>query len=66
LTSELARGLGVPLGAVLEGGYNQPVMARCVSATLAAFAGEDGGACAARDATLTPAAVAQVGRYWTL
>src|SRR5438876_3233439 len=39
LTSELARGLGVPLGAVLEGGYNQPVMARCVSATLAAFAG---------------------------
>src|SRR5205814_992529 len=44
LTSELARGLGAPLGAVLEGGYNQPVTARCVSATLAAFAGEDGGA----------------------
>src|SRR5436305_8758083 len=43
LTRELARGVGAPLGAVLEGGYNQPVTARCVSATLAAFAGEDGG-----------------------
>ena len=66
LTSELARAVGAPLGAVLEGGYNQPVTARCVSATLAALAGEDGGGSAARDASLTPAAVAQVGRYWTL
>ena len=36
----LARRLGVGVGMVLEGGYNVPVLAECVLATLPALAGE--------------------------
>jgi len=39
---ELARGAGVPLGVVLEGGYHPQVLAECVCATLPALAGQDG------------------------
>ncbi len=36
----LADDAGIPLGVVLEGGYNREVLAECVCATLPAFAGE--------------------------
>ncbi|HTQ68256.1 MAG TPA: histone deacetylase [Solirubrobacteraceae bacterium] len=36
---ELGRALGVGVGVVLEGGYNVPVLAECVLATLPALAG---------------------------
>jgi acetoin utilization deacetylase AcuC-like enzyme len=37
---DMALAADVPLGAVLEGGYNQPVLAECVPETLAALGGE--------------------------
>ncbi len=36
---ETAAGLDVPVGAVLEGGYNPPVLAECVRETLTALSG---------------------------
>jgi acetoin utilization deacetylase AcuC-like enzyme len=39
---ELARGAGVPLGMVLEGGYEPRVLAECVCAILPALAGATG------------------------
>lgn len=38
LLRDFAGGLGVPLGAVLEGGYEIDALAECVVATLAALA----------------------------
>jgi acetoin utilization deacetylase AcuC-like enzyme len=68
---ELARRTDVPLGVVLEGGYNHAVLADCVCATLPALAGED----ELRSTLLEPAgetaallqrAIEQVGRYWPI
>jgi acetoin utilization deacetylase AcuC-like enzyme len=62
----LAGELGVPLGAVLEGGYDLDALAASVAATLAAFV--DGAAApdgAVADG-VTERAVATVGRYWPL
>jgi acetoin utilization deacetylase AcuC-like enzyme len=36
---EMARAAGIPLGMVMEGGYNRDVLAECVAATLQALAG---------------------------
>ncbi len=36
--AELTKGLGVPVGAVLEGGYDVDALARSVAATMAALA----------------------------
>jgi acetoin utilization deacetylase AcuC-like enzyme len=63
---DLAVSLEVPIGAVLEGGYNPPVLAECVEATLAALAGEGEAHSAAPEALLTSRAAAQIGRYWEL
>jgi acetoin utilization deacetylase AcuC-like enzyme len=63
---EFAVRLGVPLGAVLEGGYEPRVLAECVLATLSAFGGEGEAIAAAREQPLTARAVAQLGRYWSL
>jgi acetoin utilization deacetylase AcuC-like enzyme len=67
---EMARAAGIPLGVVLEGGYNREVLAECVCATLSALAGE---ALGARDpqppaqaGSSTARAISQVGRYWPL
>ena len=73
----LARGLGVGLGAVLEGGYNERVLAECVCATLPALAGDGearaGGAGetqtaapSEREQELIARALAQHSRYWPL
>jgi acetoin utilization deacetylase AcuC-like enzyme len=63
---DIARQLGVPLGMVLEGGYEPAALAECVQATLAALAAGETASSAAPDALLTSRAAAQIGRYWPL
>jgi acetoin utilization deacetylase AcuC-like enzyme len=65
---DLAERAGIPLGVVLEGGYNRAVLAECVCATLPALAGEVRPSVApqppAREGSLTARAAALLGRYW--
>lgn len=63
---EMARHVGAPLGAVLEGGYEPASLAACVVETLEALADSEHPHSAAPEALLTPRAVSQVGRYWPL
>ncbi len=63
---DLAARLGVPLGAVLEGGYSPTALAESAQATLAALAGEGEAHAAAPEALFTARAAAQFGRYWEL
>jgi acetoin utilization deacetylase AcuC-like enzyme len=59
----LGEELGVPVGAVLEGGYDLAALASSVVATMEALA--DGGEpTPVEPDDLTRAAAAQVGRYW--
>jgi acetoin utilization deacetylase AcuC-like enzyme len=61
----LADGLGVPVGAVLEGGYDLRALAASVAATLEAL--RDGGDPeAVAPHPLAARAAAEVGRYWPL
>jgi acetoin utilization deacetylase AcuC-like enzyme len=61
----LADELGVPLGAVLEGGYDLRALALSTAATLEAM--RDGGAPdPAAPHPLAAQAAASVGRYWPL
>jgi acetoin utilization deacetylase AcuC-like enzyme len=62
----LAVSLDVPLGAVLEGGYQPVALAECVRETLAALASDEPGRSAAPEPLLTSRAAAHVGHYWTL
>ena len=67
----LARLLRVPVGIVLEGGYNVGVLAECVCVTLPALADGPppraaGGVPAAHELRLLQLAREQVGRYWRL
>ena len=68
---ELGRSLRVPIGLVLEGGYNIGVLGECVCATLPALV--DGpspraavGVPAAQEERLLELAREHVSRYWTL
>jgi acetoin utilization deacetylase AcuC-like enzyme len=63
---ELARTLGAPLGAVLEGGYSPPALAESVEATMRALAGEGEAESIAPDPIVTSRAASHIGRYWTL
>ncbi len=63
---DFAAELDVPLGAVLEGGYEIEALAECVRATLAALGGEGDAVMAAPEALLTSRAAAQIGHYWEL
>lgn len=68
---DMAAAAEAPIGAVLEGGYNQRVLAQCVGETLAALAGEGSARSAAPDRSeigqqLTSRAAAHVGHYWPL
>jgi acetoin utilization deacetylase AcuC-like enzyme len=63
---DFAGELGVPVGAVLEGGYDVDALAECVAATLAALGGEGETVSAAPDPLLTSRAAAQLARYWAL
>jgi acetoin utilization deacetylase AcuC-like enzyme len=66
LVREFAREQRAPLGVVLEGGYNVAVLCECVTATLAALAGEGDAPGVEREEVLTPQASAALGRYWAL
>jgi acetoin utilization deacetylase AcuC-like enzyme len=57
---------GVPLGAVLEGGYAPAALAESVEATMRALAGEGEAESAAPDPILTSRAATHVGRHWSL
>jgi acetoin utilization deacetylase AcuC-like enzyme len=63
----LADGLDVPIGAVLEGGYDLEALSSSVVATLQTLGAEavDDPRPVERDA-LVEAAAATVGRYWAL
>jgi acetoin utilization deacetylase AcuC-like enzyme len=63
---DLARGLGAPLGAVLEGGYAPHALAQSVGATLAALAGDEPAPSPSPEPLLTSRAAAQLSRYWPL
>jgi acetoin utilization deacetylase AcuC-like enzyme len=63
---DLCEQLDVPLGVVLEGGYEPLTLAQCVHATLAALASEERPREAAPEALLTSRAAAQFARYWPL
>jgi acetoin utilization deacetylase AcuC-like enzyme len=63
---ELADGLGVPVGLVLEGGYDLAALSASVVATLDSLAdGSEPPREVARDAISERAATA-IGRYWRL
>jgi acetoin utilization deacetylase AcuC-like enzyme len=60
-----ARGLGVPFGAVLEGGYDLDALAASVAATLEVFGDADGGLPEQVEREqVTAEAAGVVGRYW--
>ena len=63
---DLARGLEVPVGAVLEGGYDRHALAESVLATIRALRGEGEAESVAPDPIYTPRAASYVGRYWAL
>jgi acetoin utilization deacetylase AcuC-like enzyme len=58
--------LGVPVGAVLEGGYDPRALAESVLATVWALAGEGEAESIAPDPIVTPRAASHVGHYWEL
>jgi acetoin utilization deacetylase AcuC-like enzyme len=64
----LADAAGIPLGVVLEGGYNRDVLAECVCETLPALAGEThaviGAQPPAQDGSLPAHAAAFYRSYW--
>lgn len=62
----LAVSLGVPLGAVLEGGYQPAALAECVRETLAALTSDEPAQSAAPEPLLTSRAAAHAGHYWPL
>ena len=63
---DFAEQLEVPLGVVLEGGYEPDALAESVRETLIALAGEEPPSSAAPEALLTARAAAQFARYWPL
>ncbi|MGO9488160.1 MAG: histone deacetylase [Solirubrobacteraceae bacterium] len=68
---QLAGERSVPLGLVLEGGYDHEVLAECVCAIMPALTGEISvpGSVSGEPAAMAPLvarAVAQLGRYWPL
>lgn len=63
---DLARTLGVPLGAVLEGGYAPAALGESVAATLVALAGAGEAESAAPDQIITPRAASYLAHRWAL
>jgi acetoin utilization deacetylase AcuC-like enzyme len=63
---DTAAQLGAPLGAVLEGGYDNRSLVESLLATMAALGGEGEAVSAAPEATLTSRATTHVAPYWRL
>jgi acetoin utilization deacetylase AcuC-like enzyme len=62
----LAARLGAPLGAVLEGGYEQVSLVESLLATMAAFGGEGEPPAGAPELPLTTRTAARLAPYWAL
>jgi acetoin utilization deacetylase AcuC-like enzyme len=62
----MAESAGIPLGAVLEGGYEPAALAASAIETLQALASSEQPHSAAPEALLTSRAAAQIGHYWPL
>ena len=63
---DMARSVGAPLGAVLEGGYDPTALAESVVATINALDGEGVAHSIAPDPLVTSRAAAHIGHYWPL
>jgi acetoin utilization deacetylase AcuC-like enzyme len=63
---DLTEQLDVPLGAVLEGGYEPAALAECVQDTLTALSGDEPASSAAPEPLLTSRAASYIGHYWPL
>jgi acetoin utilization deacetylase AcuC-like enzyme len=63
---DLAEELDVPLGAILEGGYESAALAECVQETLAALIGDQPPHSAAPEPLLTSRAASHFSHHWTL
>jgi acetoin utilization deacetylase AcuC-like enzyme len=63
---QLAAERRLPLGGVLEGGYEPQALADSVLETLRALGSEDPPRRSGTEAPLTPRAASQIGRYWPL
>jgi acetoin utilization deacetylase AcuC-like enzyme len=63
---ELAERLDVPLGAILEGGYEPAALAQSVLETLIALSGDRPAHSIAYESLLTSRAAAHIGHYWPL
>jgi acetoin utilization deacetylase AcuC-like enzyme len=62
----LAGELEVPLGAVMEGGYHPPALARCARETLAALSGDEPARSSTPEPLFTSRAAAHIAQYWPL
>lgn len=62
----LTEELDVPLGAVLEGGYEPAALAECMRATLSALGGNEPPRSAAPEPLLTSRAASYVSHHWQL
>jgi acetoin utilization deacetylase AcuC-like enzyme len=63
---DFARPRSIPLGAVLEGGYEPAALAESVVATLAALCDDSPAASSAPEPALTAHATAHIARHWPL
>ncbi len=63
---DLAGELGVPLGVVLEGGYEPLALAQCVRETMLALGDDRAPRALEIEEAPIARALAQVGRYWPL
>ncbi len=63
---DLADQLDVPVGAVLEGGYEPAALARSVQSTLSSLRADDPPRSVAPDPVLGSRAAANIARYWPL
>ena len=63
---DLAAELEIPIGAVLEGGYDPVALADSVVATIAALAGEGEAPWIAPEQIVTPRVASQLSQFWTL
>jgi acetoin utilization deacetylase AcuC-like enzyme len=63
---DFAEGLDVPLGAVLEGGYEPAALAECVLQTLTALSSDQPPRSAAPEPLLTSRAASYVSHHWQL
>jgi acetoin utilization deacetylase AcuC-like enzyme len=66
LLRDFARARSIPLGAILEGGYEPAALAESVVATLAALCDDSPASSAAPEPRLTARAAAHIARHWPL